>query len=185
MLIYYPSLQAIEQQSRQLCSAACHHCGKTCNLLSHGYIRKKRHGGQPLPVGKRVFCSNRRSHNGCGRTIRLFLDNAIRGLHATADQVSAFVLGLVTGAAVARAYLLATGGQARNAWRWINKMQIQLLSWRSLAHQPQLPVSAAAAAAPRHRHQAVLRTTLAMWRGERDGQSLCRTWQRHQQQAFM
>lgn len=110
MLIYYPSLQAIEQQSRQLGATACHHCGKTCNLLSHGYIRKKQHGGNPLPVGKRVLCSNRRSHDGCGRTIRLFLDNTIRRLHATADQVNAFVFALVTGMAVAHAYLIATSG---------------------------------------------------------------------------
>lgn len=185
MLIYYPTLQAIEQQSRQLCGTACHHCGKTCNLLSHGYICKKQHGGQPLPVGKRVFCSNRRSHDGCGRTIRLFLDNTIRSLHATADQVSAFVLALVAGTAVAHAYLLATGGPARNAWRWLVKMQAQLPNWRSLAHQPPLPVIAAAAAPPRYRHQTVLRTTLAAMCGEHAGRSLCRVLQRRRQQAFM
>lgn len=185
MLIYYASLQAIEQQSRQLCGTACHHCGKTCNLLSHGYIRKKQHGGQPLPVGKRVFCSNRRSHDGCGRTIRLFLDNAIRGLHASADQVSAFVLALAAGVAVARAYLLATGGPARNAWRWIGKMQIQLPPSRSLAHQPPRPVTAAGPTSPRYRHQTVLRTTLAAWCGEHEAQSPCRALQRRRQQAFM
>jgi hypothetical protein len=185
MLIYHPSLQAIEQQSRLLRGTACHHCGKTCNLLSHGYIRKKQHGGQPLPVGKRVFCSNRRSHDGCGRTIRLFLDNAIRGLHATADQVSAFVLALAASVAVARAYLLATGGPARNAWRWLSKMQAQLPNWRSLAHQPPLPVTAAWSSPPRYRHQTVLRTTLAALVGEHDGQSLCRALQRRRQQTFM
>lgn len=185
MLIYYPSLQAIEQQSRQLCDTACHHCGKTCNLLSHGYIRKKQHGGDPLPVGKRVFCSNRRSHDGCGRTIRLFLDNAIGRLHATADQVSAFVLALVAGMAVAPAYLLATGAPTRNAWRWLIKMQAQLPTWRSLDHQPPLPVTATAPTPPRYRHQCVLRATLATLCGEHAGLSLCRALQRHRQRAFM
>ncbi|MDP3673415.1 MAG: hypothetical protein Q8R69_27440 [Telluria sp.] len=148
-------------------------------------ICKKQHGGEPLPVGKRVFCSNRRSHDGCGRTIRLFLDNVVRSLHATADQVSAFVLALVAGVAVAHAYLLATGGPARNAWRWLNKMQAQLPNWRSLAHQPPLPVTAAVPAPPRYLHQTVLRTTLTALCGEHDGQSLCRALQRRQQQAFM
>lgn len=182
MLTYSPSLQAIEQQSRQLNGIACRHCGKSCNLLSHGFIRKKQHGGQALTVGKRVFCSNRRSHDGCGRTIRLYLDSAVRRLHATAAQISAFALALAAGMAVAHAYLNATGNPARNAWRWLARMRTQLSAWRSADHQPPL---AGIAAPPRYRHQAVLRATLAARCFDHAGQCVCGAFQRLRQQPFM
>ena len=78
MQIYYPSLQAIEQQTMQLDSEQCAHCKQTHQLVSHGFIRKKRAGAEPEAVGKRVFCSNRNHHAGCGRTMQLYLDSTVR-----------------------------------------------------------------------------------------------------------
>ena len=56
MQIYYPSLQAIEQQTMQLDNEQCVHCKQAHQLVSHGFIRKKRVGAEPEAVGKRVRC---------------------------------------------------------------------------------------------------------------------------------
>lgn len=51
----------------------CHHCRRRGQLASHGFVCKKQHRGEPLPVGKRIVCSNRYGYSGCGRTRRLYL----------------------------------------------------------------------------------------------------------------
>ena len=81
MQIYYASLPAIEQQTRQLDHAQCRHCGQTQQLVSHGFIYKKQVGADPIATGKRVLCSNRHQHTGCGRTMQLYLDATVRYLH--------------------------------------------------------------------------------------------------------
>ena len=53
MQIYYPNLQAIQQQTLQLESEQCKHCRQTHQLVSHGFIRRKRVGAQPEAVGMR------------------------------------------------------------------------------------------------------------------------------------
>src|SRR5438105_3362017 len=59
---YYPDLQAIEQQTKQLENESCQHCHRERQLISHGFIYKKRVGAEPQAIGKRVFCSNRDHH---------------------------------------------------------------------------------------------------------------------------
>ena len=89
MQTYFPSLDAIHQQTMQLACEPCQHCGQAHQLVSHGFIRKKQPGGQDLqPVGKRVFCSNRYRHTGCGRTTLLAEDwlPPPRILHPWPDQ---------------------------------------------------------------------------------------------------
>ena len=64
MRTYYPSLPAIEQQTGQLEHEHCAHCKQAHQLVSHGFVRRKRVGGEPEAVGKRVFCSNRNNRMG-------------------------------------------------------------------------------------------------------------------------
>lgn len=110
MQIYYPSLQAIKQRTMQLDIARCVHCKQTHQLVSHGFIRKKRGGGtEPEAVGKRVFCSNRNHRTGCGRTMQLYLDATVRYLHHAGCAVAAFVLSLIAGLTIQQAYKHATG----------------------------------------------------------------------------
>ena len=185
MRTYFPNLESINQQTHQLAGVQCRHCRRTEQLISHGYIYRKRHGGEPEPIGKRVFCSNRHARVGCGRTIRLYLDSTIAHLHATAAQLSAFVLALVAGIAVAPAYFSATGAPARNAWRWLGKMRAQLSSWRSLVHQPPLPAPALPPAPRRYRHQVALRTTLAALDTGHPAPSICCAFQRLWQRSLL
>ena len=136
---YYASLQAIDQQTMQLDHAHCVHCKQAHQLISHGFVYQKQTHAEPAAIGKRVFCSNRNRHTGCGRTMRLYLDATVRYLHYAGSQVVAFVLALMAGMTVQRAYDRATGtADPRNAYRWLNRLGAQLSTYRSLSHQPRL-----------------------------------------------
>ena len=137
MQIYYPNLPAIEQRTKQLDLTRCTHCSQTRQLISHGFIRKKRVGGKSEAVGKRVFCSNRNRRTGCGRTMQLYLDATIRYLHYAGCVVVAFVAFLMTGLSIASAYQRATGSTtSRHAYRWLTALLAQLSTYRSVVHQP-------------------------------------------------
>ncbi len=139
MKTYYPSLDAIHQQTLQLELEQCPHCQQTRQLVSHGFTRKKRNCGDPQAVGKRVFCSNRYSHTGCGRTMQLYLDSTLRYLHHAGSAVVAFVLLLLTGISIELAYMQATGADTpRHAYRWLHRLRAQISAYRSLFHQPLL-----------------------------------------------
>lgn len=185
MQIYYPSLQAIQQQTLQLDNEQCEHCKQTHQLVSHGFIRKKRVGAEPEAVGKRVFCSNRNHHTGCGRTVQLYLDSTVRYLHHAGCCVVAFVLLLILGMTIQHAYHHATGAATpRNAFRWLNKLWAQLSFYRSLSHQPWLPeTDPVAMANPHPRWGLLLATFNALL--QQFGNPLCADYQRQLQRSFL
>lgn len=185
MQTYYPSLQAIEQQSLQLDNEQCAHCWKTQQLVSHGFVRKKRVGGAPEAVGKRVFCSNRNQHTGCGRTVQLYLDSTIRYLHYAGCCVVALLMWLSKGMTLQRAYHHATGALTpRNAYRWLHKLEAQLSGYRSLSHQPWLlATDPPPMANPDPRWGLLLATGSALL--QRFGDPLCANYQRQLQRSFL
>ncbi len=185
MQAYYPSLEAIEQQTLQLDNEQCAHCSQTQQLVSHGFVRKKRVGGTSEAVGKRVFCSNRNQHTGCGRTVQLYLDSTIRYLHYAGCCVVALLLRLVEGMTVQRAYHHATGAATpRNAYRWLQKLWAQLSAYRSLSHQPWLlATDPVAMPDPHPRWELLLVTGSALL--QRFGDPLCRNFQRQLQRSFL
>jgi hypothetical protein len=190
MQIYYPSLSAIEQQTMQLYEVACRHCQKTGQLISHGFIYKKQLGTDPVTMGKRVYCSNRHKHTGCGRTIQLDLDQTVRYLHSTGAAVVAFVLSLIAGVPIQQAYQGATGtATPRNAYRWLNRLCEQLSTYRSLAHQMPLanPTATALAmgvAANRPLRMQLLLPTFGSLLA-RFGQPLCAVYQSALQRSLL
>ena len=191
MKTYYSNLDAIHQQTLQLQLEQCKHCQQTQQLVSHGFIRKKRLGGDPHPVGKRVFCSNRYSRTGCGRTMQLYLDSTLRYLHHAGSAVVAFVLSLLAGISIGLAYMQATGKDTpRHAYRWLQRLHAQMGTYRSLLHQPlaqQQPTNVAIHNQPHHpqclrRHLlASAFATLLM----RFGQPLCQGYQSQLQRPFL
>lgn len=136
MQIYYPTLEAISQQVQQLGGVACRHCGKSEQLVSHGFVYKKQAvATAPKPVGKRVLCSQRYGRSGCGRTVQLYLAPIVRYLHYAGSAVVGFVLSLMTGMTIAKAYQQATGtAEPGNAYRWLKKLLMRLSDYRSLSH---------------------------------------------------
>ncbi len=183
--IYYANLQAIELATRQLDDVPCRHCQTTHQLVSHGFIYKKRVGAEPAPVGKRVFCSNRGKYLGCGRTTRLYLDAAIRHLHFAGEQLVAFALALFQGLTVEQAYRGATGtAEPRHAYRWLTRLCGQLSTYRSMAHQPPLPCCTAPPRARPAGRRGLLGSTLRALLAD-FGAPLCAHFQRQTQRPFI
>lgn len=183
MQTYYPSLQAIHQQTLQLELEQCKHCQQTQQLVSHGFIRKKRVGGDPQAVGKRVFCSNRHHHTGCGRTMQLYLDSTLRHVHHAGSAVVAFVLALLAGISIGLAYTQATSAQTpRHAYRWLHRLHAQISAYRSLFHQPPLAEPAFVERAPSLRRNLLASTFAALL--TRLGQPLCQVYQSQLQRPF-
>lgn len=187
MQIYYPSLPAIEQQTKQLDHAQCAHCKQTQQLVSHGYVYKKQIGAAPQAVGKRVFCSNRKRYTGCGRTMRLYLDSTVRWLHYTGAHVVAFMLALMAGSTVQQAYWQATSkADPRQAYRWLHRLGAQLSSYRSLSHQPPLQdADASTPAAAKCPVRTGLLVSTCKQLLQRFGPPLCANYQRHTQRSFL
>jgi hypothetical protein len=185
MQIYFPSLQAICQQTSQLDLAQCAHCERSRQLVSHGFIRKKRVGAEPEAVGKRVFCSNRNQRTGCGRTMQLYLDATVRRLHHGGATVVAFVLALMAGMSIEAAYTGVTGvGMARNAYRWLARISAQLTLYRAISHRPPLREIGGCAAPRRSLRLPPLMATFETLL-QRFGQPLCATYQQHLQRPLL
>lgn len=111
----------------------CDRCGLDDQFVSHGFVYQKQHQSQPVRVGKRLCCSNRFGRSGCGKTVRLYLADAIPRLHYSAQVVSLFLVALLQGSSVISAYQQAIGSEreARQAWRWIGRLYRQLPLWRA------------------------------------------------------
>ena len=187
MQIYYPTLEAIHEQTMQLDVTQCPYCEQIHQLISHGFIYKKQPGlgVDPEAVGKRVFCSNRNQRTGCGRTIQLYLNTTIRYLHHAGRTVMAFVLSLVAGVTIQNAYEQATGiAEPRHAYRWLNRLCAQLSTYRSLPHRPPLQQAALLSAANRPvRLVSLLSTVKGLL--ERFGQPLWAGYQLQLQRPFL
>jgi len=183
MKIYHASLQAIHQQTLQLQHEQCHHCKQSHQLISHGFVYKKQAVAVPeQAVGKRVYCSNRDGHTGCGRTIRLYLDTTLRYLHYVGTCVVAWVLLLMSGMSIQQAYQQVTGTpDPRNAYRWLNKLMAQLSSYRSLLHQPMLQRPVKTHCHPRRGLLASTFTALL----QQFGQPLCVCYQQTVQRTLL
>ena len=185
MHIYYASLQAIEQQTRQLDEVPCPRCGQTHQLVSHGFVYKKRTGAAPQAVGKRVVCSSRYSHTGCGRTMQLYLDSTVRYLYYAGGQVVAFVLALMAGMTAQQAYCQATGRtDPRHSYRWLNRLCAQLSCYRSLSHQPPFLHADPPVAANRPGRWQLLAPTFRQLL-QCFGSPLCSHYQQHTQRPFL
>lgn len=186
MQTYYPSLDAIHQQTMQLAPEQCQHCRQTHQLVSHGFVRKKRAGGDPYPVGKRVFCSNRHHRTGCGRTMQLVLDSTLRYMHHAGSAVVAFVLWLLAGVSIALAYTHATQAQSpRHAYRWLHRLEAQMSVYRSLFHQPPLNEQPPPfGVRPHGLRRTLLASTFAALLS-RFKQPLCQTFQSQLQRPFV
>jgi hypothetical protein len=161
----------------------CRRCGQRRHWVSHGFVRKKQLGGDPVAVGKRLFCANRRGRDGCGATLRLSVAECLPRLHYGAVVLQGFVLALLGGSATAAAYLQATGAQSsRHGWRWLMRFSMSLSRWRVRLPGPDaLDAPAFAAGCPRRR---LLLPTLAALRTVL-GEDFVACFQCAQQAAFL
>ncbi len=185
MKCYFESLDALHCFSLSLdCQTdpiRCQHCSQCDQFVSHGFVYKKQHRGDPLAVGKRLLCSNRYGHSGCGRTVRLYLQTQIARLHYTAVQLSVFLLALLAGRSIQQAYQSATQtSEPRNAWRWLNKLQRKLIDYRALIHRR---MSAGRDTTPNKQHGILLSTLQLLF--SLFGNSACARFQQQTQNTFL
>lgn len=132
---FFKTIASIHQYTMELDryhdSLKCKHCFKQDQFISHGFVYKKARKGKKRTVGKRIFCSNRYGRSGCGSTFRLYLSEEIPTFQYTTTHLFAFLTALFALFSIQNAYEKATGTRdPRNAWRWLNKLQAQLIGYR-------------------------------------------------------
>lgn len=161
----------------------CVHCSKSDQFVSHGVIYKQRSSTVREKVGKRIFCSNRYGHTGCGRTFQLYVSHEIPTFHYGATQMFIFIAALLAQYSVKKAYFVATGKQAfRNAWRWLNRLVKQISTFRSfLQSRPKITIHSFQSKVPRFQ---ILLPTL--WQlAQLLNSNLCSSYQLQGQMAFI
>ena len=135
---FFHSMTEIRQHLNSLPYAACPYCQKQGCLVPHDNVYRY-HDRSLVPVGKRIFCSNRYTHSGCGRTYRLYLAQVVPGLHYAATHVMLFITLLLAGKTIAHAYFAATQQpNPRHAYRWLNRLQRQCCTFRCQLKTPHL-----------------------------------------------
>ncbi len=161
---------------------ACQYCEQNDHWVSHGYVYKQCSIDQREVVGKRILCSNRFQHLGCGRTRQLYLHDALPGRRYSLHALVAFILNLLNGLSVSRAYQCATHvHSSRHAWRWLNDLFAQLSHFRTrLCRLAPGEPSAAVFPLPPDRRLRILLPTLQHFRKHFSLMDI----QCHQQQAF-
>ena len=133
--------------------ATCPHCRQSAHLVSHGFVYKFQTHQHIQAIGKRILCSNRFGHTGCGRTQQLYVSTIMPSHHYSILHLCVFVLALLKDAAISTAYTLATQCQEpRHGYRWIAKMVRQTITFRQyLGTFSQHPMPRFQSASPRLR----------------------------------
>ncbi|MBT3335897.1 MAG: hypothetical protein HN395_05920 [Methylococcales bacterium] len=171
----------IRQYLDHLPFKACPHCRSNGFLKPHDVVYTLKQG-RLNSVGRRIFCSNRYQHSGCGRTFRLYLSNVIPKLHYTGVQLMLFILLLLQQKPIATAYFRATGQyRSRNGYRWLNQLQRQCSAFRCCLAV--CSVNTQAFAYRSNRLTMLLSTLLAMV--SQVGINTCTCYQSQKQQGFI
>lgn len=132
---FFEDFKSITQFTRSLDynqdKLECAHCLKKDQFVSHGIVYKQRSMTLSQPVGKRIFCSNRYGRSGCGRTFQLYVADEFPSFQYGTAVLFIFIVSLLADLTVPDSYEKATGqSEARNAWRWLNRLIRRLTDYR-------------------------------------------------------
>ncbi len=133
----------------------CPHCKHSETLKSHGMLHDK-HG---KPRGMRLFCSNRNSNKGCGRTLSVFFDDVIPRASFSTPTISRVIEESITPPTPDASSKSAPDDCSRaTAYRWIGKTQCSQENLRShtwkLAQPPRNEMRSALARTWQHLRRA-------------------------------
>lgn len=122
MKSYLDTEDEIEEALGSLKEAVCPHCGAKGEFVRHDNIW--RNGGAENGLrGKRVFCDNRKGR-GCGRTVTFWLSDTLRGRCLRAATLMRFILELLAGLSVWKAWRNAeTGMTLRTGYRTFKRLE--------------------------------------------------------------
>jgi len=184
---YFNNIESMEAFSRSLevhkDALHCAHCSRNDQFVSHGFVYKQRSQTLREKVGKRIFCSNRYGRSCCGRTYRLYVAEEFPGLHYGAAHLFVFLSALMSHATIQQAYEQATGtNEPRNAWRWLNKLQVKLFEYRRFLKR-RIEVSGTQFKSRARRLQILLPTVKQLFSSHDEGP--CAHYQRHHQLHFI
>ena len=183
MLKFFSSIIEIEryiEPYRRDHSLRCKHCAAQGHLISHGFIYKQLSMHQKETVGKRLVCSNRHGHLGCGRTMQLQLAPQIPHRQYSALQLALFIILLLSNCAVPKAYQQATQQTStRQAWRWLSALKANLMHYRVFLKTPLLSLSSTTKP-----QKNITLTCLAAMRSQ-FSDSFCQEFQQRMQIAFI
>lgn len=78
---YYRTKAEFEQYYFRLKQASCPHCKQVGFLIRHGYlpVSYEEHGTSKKSRGRRIYCSNRKLRNGCGKTFSAISSAILKG----------------------------------------------------------------------------------------------------------
>lgn len=183
---FFPDFDSLDRFTLSLRALAdqvsCPHCSNTRQMVSHGRVYKQRSMSRRVLVGKRVFCSNRYQHQGCGRTFQLYVALVIPGLRYGTSEVFRFLSALRNEDSLETAYTKATRQtDPRHGWRWLQRLQHNLTHFRCALQGR--PVLSSVAAGCSRRLRLLLTTVQALF--EQLPECPCTQFQCQQQRAFM
>jgi len=135
MKTFFKSIKELDQFTANLdyhrSSIKCGHCDSGEYLVSHGYSYKDTTTRYRI-TGKRLFCSPRYGRKGCGKTQPLYVADTMPSLRYSAVCISIFITLLLNTHSIEEAYHFATNcADSRNAYRWLNKLEKQLVRYRT------------------------------------------------------
>ena len=112
----------------------CPHCDRHHALKAHGFLR----AADSSIRGIRLYCSNRYSNQGCGRTFPVYFEKHIPHASLTCQQVSSLIESyqeITQDKAVELIGRIAHGICSKStAYRWIKKFRLSQSILRSLTY---------------------------------------------------
>jgi len=126
MKSYFDTEEEIEEALEVLPETRCPACGARGTLLRHDYLWRS--GGEANGLrGKRVYCNARAAgRKGCGHTFTLWLSDTLRGRCLQAGALMRFILGLLAGLSVWKAWRgAATGMTLRTGYRTFRRLVVR------------------------------------------------------------
>ena len=124
MQIFFENHDDVEEFLKDLQSTVCPHCGACGAFARHGLIRGYA-GWLWCVKGWRVYCDPDSSRKkGCGRTQTLRLSGTLPGMNLTAVILMRFILALLAGSSVWKAWQDAkTGMSLRTGYRIFKRLE--------------------------------------------------------------
>ncbi|MCP3921070.1 MAG: hypothetical protein GY714_00645 [Desulfobacterales bacterium] len=103
--IFYKTQEAFEELHAKLKLYPCPHCNHTGYLILHGklYGFTESDTSGKIKKGHRIFCSNKKKKNGCGRTVSIRISGFIKNHIISAGTVSDFLDNIKDGKSLAEA----------------------------------------------------------------------------------
>lgn len=139
MQIFFENLESLHRYSLnlKLHLPKCPHCQKSEHHVSHGFVYR-----EGKAIGKRILCSHRGNHQGCGRTTQLYLQQVIPSLQFTTTHLVIFIQSLIFCFNIQKAYFKATKTENhRNAYRWLLKLWSKLSDFKTFTLKHKMETS--------------------------------------------